>query len=457
MAISEDDRIDVALHLTPEELKRLKGNAKQLEMNFPDFVRLALLLTERWDWDPLAEPRNGASRETRKVTCKLTLGSETRRELARRYDSRVSSLDEFAVVVLQNIAAGGGLKALLEKLRKDKKGEDEGAVFTFCDLFAGIGGIRLAFESAGGRCVYSSEWDKFAKRTYCLNHLEWPAGNIYDRQPGDIQDHNILTGGFPCQPFSLAGVSKKNALGRKHGFEDKTQGPLFFEIRDILAERKPEMFLLENVKNLRGHNGGDTFRTIKAEIKRLGYKLFCKVVDAKDYLPQHRERIFLVGVKRGKLKKNSGEVPGFVFPRKPSEKISTLEEILEPDDSNVEKYRLTPKLWGYLQEYARKHQAAGNGFGFSRFERGKDEVVRTLSARYHKDGSEILVKMNSGVPDTRRLTPEECRKLMGFPGDFRIRDVVSDTQAYRQFGNSVAVPVVEAIAQEMVKYYETYF
>lgn len=306
--------------------------------------------------------------------------------------------------------------------------------FTFIDLFAGIGGMRLAFESAGGQCVFSSEYNPFAQLTYETNFGEKPAGDITKIREGEIPDHDILVAGFPCQPFSIAGVSKKISLNRPHGFLDKTQGTLFFDVARIIHARKPRVFLLENVKNLVTHDKGKTFQTILDVLEEEGYSVHWKVVDARGYVPQHRERIYIVGFLRN---------VDFRFPD-PSPEGPLLGSILE--DRVDPKYTLTENLWNYLQAYAKKHRAMGNGFGFGLF--GKNDVARTLSARYYKDGSEILIRQK-GKSIPRRLTPRECARLMGFPETFRI--VVSDTQAYKQFGNSVAVPVVRDIARAIIK------
>lgn len=301
----------------------------------------------------------------------------------------------------------------------------------FIDLFCGIGGFRIAFEGVGGKCVFSSDYDKFSQQTYEANFNERPHGDIHTVAVADIPAHDILCGGFPCQPFSIAGVSKKLSLGRKHGFEDVKQGNLFFSIADILDYHRPAAFVLENVKNLKGHDGGRTFDIIRRTLTdALGYTLYHKIIDAKSVVPQHRERIFLVGFR---------EWRHFEFPKFPTEGPK-LRSILDPKPDP--KYTLSDHLWKYLQNYAAKHRAAGNGFGFGLVT--EKDITRTLSARYHKDGSEILIaQKRGGVP--RRLTPRECARLMGYPDDFKI--VVSDTQAYRQFGNSVVVPVVTRIAE----------
>lgn len=305
----------------------------------------------------------------------------------------------------------------------------------FIDLFCGIGGFRIAFERAGCRCVFSSDYDKFSQETYKANFGERPHGDINKIDIDDIPPHEILCAGFPCQPFSIAGVSKKLSLGRKHGFEDVKQGNLFFSIADILETRRPAAFVLENVKNLKGHDGGNTFRVIHQVLtERLGYTVYYKIIDGKAVVPQHRERIFIVGFR---------EWRDFTFPQFPADGPK-LGSILEPRPAA--KYTLSEHLWTYLQNYAAKHRAAGNGFGFGLVT--ERDVARTLSARYHKDGSEILISQGEGrIP--RRLTPRECARLMGYPDSFQI--VVSDTQAYRQFGNSVVVPVVERIAAAVLK------
>jgi len=309
---------------------------------------------------------------------------------------------------------------------------------TFIDLFAGIGGTRIAFEKAGCKCVFSSEWDKFAQQTYEANFGEKPRGDIRQIPSSEIPDHDILVAGFPCQPFSISGVSKKKALGRPHGFRDPTQGTLFFEIKRILHDKKPRAFLLENVKNLRSHDKGRTYQVIRDILeKELGYTIFDGVWDADTYVPQHRERIFIIGFR---------EPAFFSFPQNAPQRKPKFRDILE--DNVPEKYTLTDHLWNYLQDYAKKHKAKGNGFGFGLTD--LNSRSRTLSARYYKDGSEILVPQGTNK-NPRRLTPKECAKLMGFTQirpDFKIP--VSDTQAYKQFGNSVVVPLAYDIAREIV-------
>jgi DNA (cytosine-5)-methyltransferase 1 len=312
--------------------------------------------------------------------------------------------------------------------------------FRFIDLFAGIGGFRIAFERAGGKCVFSSEWDEFCQITYEANHGEKPEGDITKINERDIPDHDILVAGFPCQPFSIAGVSKKKSLGRHHGFRDETQGTLFFDIARILEAKQPDAFLLENVKNLENHDRRRTFDVIMRTLRELGYSVTSKVLDARHYVPQHRERIFIVGYRE----KLYGNVD-FAFPT-PADDTPRIADILEAEVDP--KYTLSDHLWTYLQNYRRKHQQKGNGFGFGLIDPATDTTTRTLSARYHKDGSEILIKQDGRNP--RRLTPRECARLMGYPDTFKIP--VSDTQAYRQFGNSVVVPLATDVAVEMVQH-----
>ena len=311
-------------------------------------------------------------------------------------------------------------------------------MISFIDLFAGIGGMRIAFEKNGGECVFSCEWDKYCQITYRENFGEVPVGDIKQVDEKDIPDHDILVAGFPCQPFSIAGVSKKNSLGRDTGFLDKTQGTLFFDVVRIINEKRPKAFLLENVKNLKSHDKGRTWAIIMEALDVLDYEVFPSVLDGQDFVPQHRERVFIVGFDR---KRYGKEITFSYDLDKPDTKLAIkniLEKKVDP------KYTLSDKLWQYLQDYAAKHKAKGNGFGFGLV--NPNGVARTLSARYYKDGSEILIPQNNSNP--RRLTPKECSRLQGFPEDFKIP--VSDTQAYRQFGNSVVVPLVTAIAEIVV-------
>lgn len=311
----------------------------------------------------------------------------------------------------------------------------ETAKFTFIDLFAGIGGMRIAFEEAGGHCVYSNEWNKYSQQTYFANFGEKPDGDITKVNANSIPDHDVLVAGFPCQPFSIAGVSKKQSLGRATGFEDKTQGTLFFDICRIIKTKRPKAFLLENVKNLKSHDRGRTFKIIKESLDELDYEVFTEVIDGKIFVPQHRERILIVGFDR----KRFGNHVDFSFNIPSSEPTPKMRDILEQEVDP--KYTLSDKLWSYLQAYAEKHRAAGNGFGYGIAD--PEGISRTLSARYYKDGSEILLEQEGKNP--RRLTPRECARLQGFPDSFIIP--VSDTQAYQQFGNSVVVPLICVIAK----------
>jgi DNA (cytosine-5)-methyltransferase 1 len=334
------------------------------------------------------------------------------------------------------------------------------APFTFADVFAGVGGIRMAFEGIGGRCVFTSEWDSYAQKTYIENFRDGHRidGDITQLAASDIPDHDVLLAGFPCQPFSIAGVSKKNALGRAHGFACETQGTLFFDLCRIIEAKAPRAFLLENVKNLMSHDKGRTYDVIKRSLDDLGYDIHPRVVDGAHFVPQHRERILIVGFR--KTDRIAFDWDALPLPKKGSHK---LREILHREDgseprldwdgdrffdhaaSRVDpKYTLTDKLWSYLQAYAEKHRAAGNGFGFGLVRPG--DITRTLSARYYKDGSEILVWQGENK-NPRRLTPRECARLMGFPDTFRIP--VSDTRAYKQFGNSVVVDVMKHVARLM--------
>lgn len=309
--------------------------------------------------------------------------------------------------------------------------------FKFIDLFAGIGGIRMAYQNLGGKCVFSSEWDKYAKKTYEANFGEVPFGDITQINEKSIPDHDILLAGFPCQPFSIAGVSKKNALGKKHGFLDETQGTLFFDIARIIEYKRPKTFMLENVKNLVSHDKGNTFRVIKNTLEGLGYTIYHNVLNGKHFVPQNRERIIIVGF-LNEVFKNKED---FKFPTLPEPKM-VFRDILEKEVHP--KYTLSDKLWTYLQEYAKKHKAKGNGFGYGLTD--LNGISRTISARYYKDGSEVLIPQKESNP--RRLTPRESARLQGFPDNFIIP--VSDTQAYKQFGNSVTVPLIQAVAVQVI-------
>jgi len=384
---------------------------------------------------------------------------------------------------------------LLQKMLPSPPAHHPDYAFRFIDLFAGIGGIRHGFEAIGGQCVFTSEWNKNAVRTYKANWFNDEASHQFNQDIREvtlsdnknvsetqayahidaaIPDHDVLLAGFPCQPFSLAGVSKKNALGRAHGFECEAQGTLFFDVARIIKAKKPAIFVLENVKNLKSHDKGKTFAVIMATLDELGYEVADaaavgkddpKVIDGRHFLPQHRERIVLVGFRRD-LGIHNGftlrDVSRFYPERRP-----TFGELLQPDTDS--KYILSEKLWHYLWHYAKKHQAKGNGFGFGLVDPTRAEsVARTLSARYYKDGSEILIdrgwdralgeadftNTDNQLRRPRRLTPRECARLMGFeePGQPPFRIPVSDTQAYRQFGNSVVVPVFAAVARLLKPY-----
>jgi DNA (cytosine-5)-methyltransferase 1 len=401
--------------------------------------------------------------------------------------------------------------------------------FTFIDLFAGIGGLRQAFDAIGGQCLYTNEWDDQARRTYLANHYVDDSELAYfldseEENPKkntsfmDIQkitlsncenstkrqiktcinehipNHDVLLAGFPCQPFSLAGVSKKNSLGRSHGFECESQGTLFFDVEKIIEVKRPKFFVLENVKNLKNHDSGNTFAVIVRALDRLGYwvadisdeeknieeaikqvrkrKPEPVIIDGQLFTPQHRERVVLVGVRKDiehqdlSLRNIHELTP---------DKRTKLKDVL--DEEVDRKYTLTDKLWEYLFNYAIKHQKKGNGFGFGLVDpNDEDAICRTLSARYYKDGSEILVNYQ-GLSDKylqkakdnpekffkkefrkpRRLTPQECARLMGFEKPHWLRDKhetdfvipVSDTRAYKQFGNSVVVPAFKAVAELM--------
>ena len=352
---------------------------------------------------------------------------------------------------------------ILRDILYNSTNSNGGHEFAFIDLFAGIGGMRMAFESVGGKCVYTSEYNSFSETTYRANfatshRFDGDITLVTDKSA--IPDHDVLVAGFPCQPFSIAGVSKKNSLGREHGFKDRTQGTLFFDIAEILEAKRPKAFLLENVKNLVSHDGGNTLRVILNTLEELGYVLGSgndcyKIIDARHFVPQHRERTFIVG-----FQKQTGfnwidyKLPDFNNP--------ILEQILHLENGSEEpeypytcgkmgkvadKYTLSDHLWTYLQNYAQRHKARGNGFGFGLV--GKKDVARTLSARYFKDGSEILINQGKRR-NPRRLTPRECARLMGFDSTDRNFTIpVSDTQAYKQFGNAVVVPVVHEIARIM--------
>ena len=316
-------------------------------------------------------------------------------------------------------------------------------IYKTIDLCAGIGGIRKGFELTGSfKNVLSAEIDAAAATTYKHLFREDPTNDLTSeefKKKVVETEYDVLLAGFPCQPFSIAGVSKKQSLGRETGFEDKTQGTLFFDVCRILKVKRPKAFMLENVKNLKSHDHGNTFRVIMESLDELDYEIFHAVLDGQYYVPQHRERILIVGFDR----KRYGKDIRFEFDITPVKPKPLIKDILEENPD--EKYTLSDKLWGYLQNYAEKHKAAGNGFGFGIAD--PDGVARTLSARYYKDGSEILIAQEGKNP--RRLTPRECARIQGFPDTFKI--VVSDTQAYKQFGNSVVVPLMTDVAGLIVR------
>jgi DNA (cytosine-5)-methyltransferase 1 len=307
------------------------------------------------------------------------------------------------------------------------RAEDAMSELRFIDLFCGIGGFRMAFERAGCRCVFSCDRDKFARKTYAANFGEEPAGDITQIDAADIPDHDILCAGFPCQPFSIA--------GRQHGFACPDQGNMFFEIVRVLREKRPAAFVLENVKNLKGHDKCRTFDIIRNTLVGLGYYIQYKVIDSSPVVPQKRKRIFIVGFCKWywclfDFPEITGSYP----------KLGSILEQNVPD-----KYTMSDNLWQTLLKHAERHKNKGNGFGFGLFT--ENDTSRTLTSRYCNDGSEILISQEGRNP--RRLTPRECARLMGFPDSFVIP--VSDTQAYKQFGNSVVVPVVERIAKAVVE------
>ena len=313
--------------------------------------------------------------------------------------------------------------------------------FTFIDLFAGMGGFRLAMQAQGGKCVFSSEWNAYSQKTYFANFGEMPFGDITKELTKSYipKEFDVLCAGFPCQPFSIAGVSKKKSLGRETGFKDKTQGTLFFDVADIISRHRPKAFFLKNVKNLTSHDKGNTFRVIRETLEELNYSIHYQVMDGQTYVPQHRERIMIVGFDKNRY---HGEEK-FEFPEQ-HEATRAIKEILDP---NIDpKYTLSDKLWAYLQNYAEKHRAKGNGFGYGLVD--LNGISRTLSARYYKDGSEILIPQEEGK-NPRRLSPRECARLMGYPDKYRI-DRVSDVQAYRQCGNSVIVPLITAVSEKII-------
>ncbi len=389
-----------------------------------------------------------------------------------------------------------GLRAQeYKELRKLLPGKIGGQRFRYVDLFAGIGGIGKPFADIGGQCVLTCEWDEYARKTYRANWALGPHHRFVSdiksiSQPLDkrgnklkatcqanyirkhMPDHDVLLAGFPCQPFSIAGVSKKNALNRAHGFDCEDQGQLFFDICRILSVKQPPIAVLENVKNLKSHNKGTTFQVIQEMLTHLpehqktlfgskinkGAQAYWianldedkpdpKVIDGQHFLPQHRERIVLVCIRQDIVEQLNLATAIDLRKLQTPEKPLTLKDVLDPNKSVNEKYTLTPKLWKYLEDYAKKHKAKGNGFGYGMVRHSSKDVARTLSARYYKDGSEILINQDNIKKRPRRLTPEECARLMGFVRKGETFHIpVSDTRAYKQFGNSVVVPVFAAVA-----------
>ena len=355
---------------------------------------------------------------------------------------------EYATDLLEDFFDEGSLHNLKEEALQQMIGfkdvipfpKPENPKFTFIDLFAGVGGFRLALQNLGGECVFSSEWDKMAQRTYYANFGEIPFGDITKPETKEWipKKFDLLCGGFPCQPFSIAGVSKKNSLGRKHGFEDEKQGNLFFHIAEILEAHRPKAFFLENVKNLVSHDKGNTFKVIEKTMRDLGYSFHFKVLNGKHFVPQNRQRTFMVGFDINVFH-NKEEFQFPVLPE-PTKKIKDiLEKKVDP------KYTLTDHLWKYLQDYSQKHKEKGNGFGFGLVD--LNGITRTMSARYYKDGSEILIPQNGRNP--RRLSVRESARLQGYPDKF-IVDAVSMNQGYKQFGNSVVMPLIRAIGESIV-------
>ena len=372
-------------------------------------------------------------------------------EVARKLESAVPKGMSREAYLRQLIAAG--VAADVERAKKSKAKSHKRSEFDFIDLFAGIGGFHIGMAANGGRCVYANEWDKYAAQTYSAwtGHDEVSTEDIRLVDPArDIPKHDVLCAGFPCQPFSIAGVSKKNSMGRAHGFDDAKQGNLFFSIRDIARIKRPPVLFLENVKNLKSHDKGHTWRVICEELDAINYEVKSLIIDANGYVPQHRERIFMVCFDKSKFTKE--EIASFKFPR-PASKSLTLDSILD-EEAPLKKYMLTDGLWTYLQSYAAKHKAAGNGFGYSLV--GRSDTSRTLSARYYKDGSEVLIKQK-GWKNPRKLTPREAIRLMGYSSRLAKKmgfkdgfpQVVSDTQTYKQCGNSVCPLVTEQIGKEI--------
>ncbi len=366
-----------------------------------------------------------------------------RARIRREHQRRMVSQNAYLVSLLSEAVEQADGPSLFDHIEEPPPHPVSYAVpFSFIDLFSGIGGLRLGLKAVGGDCVFSCEKDRYAQKTYHAWFGENPTGDVTElSESDDVPQHDVLAAGFPCQPFSIAGVSKKKSLGREHGFKDRAQGTLFFHLATIIVQFRPPVLLLENVKNLRSHNRGDTWRTISGVLDELGYAVFDKVIDAADYVPQHRERVLIVGFDR----KVFGDNPPFQFSDPPVGSQPKLADILE--DTVAEKYTLSDHLWQYLQDYAERHRKKGNGFGCSVAD--PNGITRTLSARYYKDGSEILIPQGEGQ-NPRRLTPREAGRLMGLPEQLVDRQAVSDTQAYKQFGNAVVPAVIESVARQIV-------
>lgn len=311
--------------------------------------------------------------------------------------------------------------------------------FSFIDLFAGIGGFRIAMQAIGGKCVFSSEWDPYAKRTYEMNFGEVPYGDIRKIDPESIPMHDVLCAGFPCQPFSLAGISARNSLNTAHGFACETQGTLFFDIARIMKVKRPKIAFLENVKNLVNHDGGKTFSVIKNTIESLGYSFSYKLIDASSLVPQKRVRCYIICIR--------DDITAFKFPELKGTPLP-LRSILEPDIDDS--YTISDKLWSGHKRRTKRNLERGTGF--TAFCADLDKPSNTIVARYGKDGKECLIPQSLKNP--RMLTPRECARLQGFPDEFRIPN--AKTTAYRQFGNSVAIPVIRLISQDIVRVLDTF-
>lgn len=354
------------------------------------------------------------------------------------------------------------LEAMKGLVRNTSLNENSSAeTFKFIDLFAGIGGTRIPFQELGGKCVFTSEWDKFSQQTYAVNFGDEPSGDITKIPSSEIPQHDVLLAGFPCQAFSQAGL--------KQGFKD-TRGTMFFEIQRILSHHRPKAFLLENVKQLRGHDKGKTLETILKILRgenetkvpkdiiltteareslktKLDYWVDFRVLSAKDFgVPQNRARIYIVGFDKSAFPAETDFSKLFVWPNSVDAK-TCLGDILEKNSKVADKYTISDRLWEGHQRRKREHKEKGNGFGYSLFNRDS-AYANTISARYYKDGSEILIDQSDIGKNPRKLTPRECARLQGFPEEY-IVDAVSDVQSYKQFGNSVCVPVIRLLAKAM--------